>query len=59
MHVEQEIEARRTIEKFMMEHVYPRLSEEKRKAIDGYLSKGISIKGAFDFAGVKSVICIR
>lgn len=55
---EEEANAQRSIEDFMMKHIYPRLSKEKREAIDLHLSRKVSVTGAFEFAGVK-VGCVR
>ncbi len=55
----EQAKAQKTVDNFMMDHIYPRLSKDKKELIDGYLKKGISVTGAFEFAGVKSVTCLR
>lgn len=57
--IDQEIEERRSIERFLMETIYPTLSQEQKDTIDLHTSRGVSVHGAFEFAGVKYSVCRR
>ncbi len=59
MTIEEEIEMRRSAEAFLMDVIFPRLSEEKKKEILKYQLDGMAMTGEFELAGVKYKVCCR
>ena len=51
--IEKEISKRDSICKFLEEVILPRLSDEKKKAINKHIKNGIAIDGAMELEGVK------
>jgi len=56
---DQEIEERRSIEAFLMAHIYPKQGPETKTKILKLMQGGMSATGAFEAAGVDLSMCIR
>ena len=56
---EVEADMRLSMEGFLMEHVYPRLPKQTKSEIDLYISRNVSITGAFELAEIKTSSCER
>lgn len=57
--LEREQEILASIEKFLMEVIYPKLTKAQQDKIQVHIARGIRIKAAFEFAGVQTSGCIR
>jgi hypothetical protein len=57
--IDQELEERKSVEAFLMQTIYPSLSQEKKDTIDLHMGRGVSVHGAFEFAGVNYSVCKR
>lgn len=57
--IDDEIAQRRSIEKFLMEVIYPKLQHYVKSVIDEQINRGVAIYGAFEIAGVDINMCIR
>lgn len=53
-----EIAKQKSVEDFIMKHVFPRLNKEDQEEIQKYLNEGIRVAGAFDLAGVELVTMV-
>lgn len=55
----EEIEERNSVERFLTEIIYPKLAPKKKKSINGYLNKGLSVVAAFELSGIDISVCKR
>ncbi len=53
---DEEVEMRISVQKFLREVIYPKLSDKKKAEVDNLLDKGIAIDGAFSMAGIKYIV---
>lgn len=57
--VEQEQEMLQSIENFLMATIYPKLTKQQKAKVDLHIARGLRVKAAFEFAGIKTAVCMR